>query len=156
MGIRRKMWNSSTTNINVFCCLLICKSIQIELLSFINPHICWVELSWVVYHQVYHHSSHSISSSSSSAELMGEYVVKVEEGRAAADGKPSVGPVYRSIYAKDGLMELPPSISSPWDFFRSACPHPPPTPTHTPILIWILPIKWGDLCLFFYLITFWQ
>lgn len=51
---------------------------------------------------------------------MGEYVVKVEEGRAAADGKPSVGPVYRSIYAKDGLMELPPSINSPWDFFSES------------------------------------
>lgn len=46
--------------------------------------------------------------------------MKVEEGRAAADGKPSVGPVYRSIYAKDGLMELPPSINSPWDFFSES------------------------------------
>lgn len=46
--------------------------------------------------------------------------MKVEEGRAAADGKPSVGPVYRCIYAKDGLMELPPPINSPWDFFSES------------------------------------
>lgn len=46
------------------------------------------------------------------------YTVKVEEGRLATDGKPSVGPVYRSIYAKDGLLEVPSDFESPWDFFR--------------------------------------
>lgn len=46
--------------------------------------------------------------------------MKVEEGRAAADGKPSAGPVYRCIYAKDGLMEIPPQINSPWDFFSES------------------------------------
>lgn len=49
---------------------------------------------------------------------MGDYIVKVEEARPAANGKPSAGPVYRSIYAKDGLMEIPPAMDSPWDFFR--------------------------------------
>ncbi|KAJ1384284.1 Long chain acyl-CoA synthetase 2 [Sesbania bispinosa] len=33
------------------------------------------------------------------------YTVKVEEGKPATDGKPSVGPVYWCIYAKDGLLE---------------------------------------------------
>ncbi|KAJ1381697.1 Long chain acyl-CoA synthetase 2, partial [Sesbania bispinosa] len=33
------------------------------------------------------------------------YTVKVEEGKPATDGKPSVGPVYRCIYAKDDLLE---------------------------------------------------
>jgi len=48
------------------------------------------------------------------------YTVKVEEGRpATSDGRPSVGPVYRCIYAKDGLMEFPSGLESPWDFFRS-------------------------------------
>ncbi|GER49858.1 long-chain-fatty-acid CoA ligase [Striga asiatica] len=48
---------------------------------------------------------------------MGDYIVKVEEGRAAADGKPSSGPVYRCIYAKDGLLEIPDELESPSDFF---------------------------------------
>ena len=47
------------------------------------------------------------------------YTVKVEEARPAAHDKPSAGPVYRCIYAKDGLLELPPRFESPWDFFRS-------------------------------------
>lgn len=49
---------------------------------------------------------------------MWDYTVKVEEGRAADNGKPSAGAVYRCIYAKDGLMEIPPAFQSPWDFFR--------------------------------------
>ncbi|CAN6372422.1 unnamed protein product [Urochloa humidicola] len=48
------------------------------------------------------------------------FTVKVEEATQAAAGKPSAGPVYRSIYAKDGLMELPQDIQSPWDFFSGA------------------------------------
>lgn len=49
---------------------------------------------------------------------MSVYAVKVEESRPPTDGKPSAGPVYRCIYAKDGLMELPAGMDSPWDFFR--------------------------------------
>ncbi|KAH9695901.1 AMP-binding enzyme family protein expressed [Citrus sinensis] len=45
------------------------------------------------------------------------YTVKVEEARPAADGKPSAGPVYRCIYAKDGLLESPVGLESPWQFF---------------------------------------
>jgi len=47
------------------------------------------------------------------------YTVKVEVARLETDGKPSAGPVYRCIYARDGLMELPSQFESPWDFFRS-------------------------------------
>lgn len=47
-----------------------------------------------------------------------EYLVEVEESRSATDGKPSAGPVYRSSYAKDGLLEIPAGFESPWDFFR--------------------------------------
>uniref|UniRef100_A0A2P2M475 Long chain acyl-CoA synthetase 2 isoform X2 n=1 Tax=Rhizophora mucronata TaxID=61149 RepID=A0A2P2M475_RHIMU len=46
-----------------------------------------------------------------------EYLVKVEESRPATNEKPSAGPVYRSIYAKDGLLEVPPGLESPWQFF---------------------------------------
>ncbi|KAK7264344.1 hypothetical protein RJT34_31951 [Clitoria ternatea] len=60
---------------------------------------------------------------------MGEvYTVKVEEARAATHEKPSAGPVYRCIYAKDALMDLPSHFESPWDFFRDTtmkCPNNP-------------------------------
>uniref|UniRef100_A0A7N0ZRK1 Long-chain-fatty-acid--CoA ligase n=1 Tax=Kalanchoe fedtschenkoi TaxID=63787 RepID=A0A7N0ZRK1_KALFE len=51
---------------------------------------------------------------------MGRYTVKVEEGRAAAGTRPSAGPVYRCVYAKDGLLEVPGELASPWDFFSNA------------------------------------
>ncbi|KAL0384138.1 UNVERIFIED_CONTAM: Long chain acyl-CoA synthetase 2 [Sesamum radiatum] len=51
---------------------------------------------------------------------MGDYVVKVEEGRSASDGKPSAGPVYRCIYAKDGLLDIPTELDSPWNFFSES------------------------------------
>lgn len=47
-----------------------------------------------------------------------EYLVKVEESRPASDGKPAAGPVFRCIYAKDGLLEVPDGLESPWKFFR--------------------------------------
>lgn len=47
-----------------------------------------------------------------------KYVVKVEEGREAKDGKPSVGPVYRSITCKDGFPSLLPGFETCWDIFR--------------------------------------
>ncbi|XP_065857679.1 probable CoA ligase CCL6 [Euphorbia lathyris] len=49
-----------------------------------------------------------------------EYLVKVEESRDACNGKPSAGPVYRSIYAKDALLEVPPAMDSPWQFFSDS------------------------------------
>ncbi|CAA0827607.1 Long chain acyl-CoA synthetase 2 [Striga hermonthica] len=48
---------------------------------------------------------------------MGEYIVKVEEARPAGDRNPSSGPVYRSTYAKNGLLEAPSQVDSPWHFF---------------------------------------
>ncbi|KAG2562696.1 hypothetical protein PVAP13_8KG240800 [Panicum virgatum] len=48
------------------------------------------------------------------------FTVKVGEATPAAGGRPAAGPVYRSVYAKDGLMELPPDVQSPWDFFSGA------------------------------------
>ncbi|KAK3195595.1 hypothetical protein Dsin_026905 [Dipteronia sinensis] len=45
------------------------------------------------------------------------YTVKVEEASPATEKRPSAGPVYRWINAKDGLLELPPGLESPWKFF---------------------------------------
>ncbi|KAL6497738.1 hypothetical protein OROHE_026977 [Orobanche hederae] len=51
---------------------------------------------------------------------MWDYTVKVEEARAAGNGKPSAGAVYRSIYAKNELLETPSHMDSPWDFFSKS------------------------------------
>eukprot|EP01018_Ginkgo_biloba_P032203 Gb_18621 [translate_table: standard] len=54
-----------------------------------------------------------------------EFIVKVEEGREAQNGEPSVGPVYRNILAKDGFTPLPQGIESCWDMFsQSVQKHP--------------------------------
>eukprot|EP00250_Pteridium_aquilinum_P007552 c1723_g1_i1 orf=521-2539(-) len=46
------------------------------------------------------------------------YNCKVEEGKEASDGKPSVGPVYRSILAKDSFPPPPPpGVDTCWDVF---------------------------------------
>ncbi|KAJ3670910.1 hypothetical protein LUZ60_008336 [Juncus effusus] len=49
-----------------------------------------------------------------------KHLVKVEEGREGVDGKPSVGPVYRSVVAKDGFPPPIPGLESCWDVFRMA------------------------------------
>ncbi|KAJ3675659.1 hypothetical protein LUZ60_004701 [Juncus effusus] len=56
------------------------------------------------------------------------YTVKVEEATPAKGGKPSAGPVYRCIYAQDGLLQLPDEIESPWDFFSGAVKMYPTNP----------------------------
>ncbi|WOL20681.1 long chain acyl-CoA synthetase 2 [Canna indica] len=48
------------------------------------------------------------------------YTVKVEEGKLAEGNRPSFGPVYRNIYAKDGLLESPAGIESPWELFSGS------------------------------------
>ncbi|XP_077233193.1 putative CoA ligase CCL6 isoform X2 [Tasmannia lanceolata] len=56
---------------------------------------------------------------------MAVYTVKVEESKPAIGGTPSAGPVYRCIFAKDGLLELPEDMHSPWEFFsRSVVKNP--------------------------------
>ncbi|KAH6820496.1 AMP-dependent synthetase and ligase family protein [Perilla frutescens var. hirtella] len=47
-----------------------------------------------------------------------KFIVEVEPGKPAVDGKPSIGPVYRSIFAKDGFPEPTPGLDSCWDIFR--------------------------------------
>ena len=47
-----------------------------------------------------------------------KYLVEVEKGLQAADGRPSVGPTYRSVFAKDGFPEPVEGIETCWDSFR--------------------------------------
>ncbi|KAJ1284585.1 hypothetical protein BS78_03G216000 [Paspalum vaginatum] len=47
-------------------------------------------------------------------------VVEVEPGRPAADGRPSVGPAYRSAFARDGFPPPVPGMNSCYDIFRMA------------------------------------
>ncbi|KAL5169205.1 Long chain acyl-CoA synthetase 2 [Glycine soja] len=56
------------------------------------------------------------------------YSVKVEEARPATHEKPSAGPVYRCIYAKDALTQLPSHFQSPWQFFRDTTTRCPSNP----------------------------
>ncbi|XP_068655971.1 probable CoA ligase CCL6 [Aristolochia californica] len=59
---------------------------------------------------------------------MDVYTVKVEEERPAQGDKPTAGPVYRCVYAKDGLLELPESLQSPWEFFSQSVKRNPNNP----------------------------
>ncbi|KAG6493390.1 hypothetical protein ZIOFF_048373 [Zingiber officinale] len=47
-----------------------------------------------------------------------KHLVKVEGGREAVDGRPSVGPAYRSAFAKEGFPPPVPGIHCCWDIFR--------------------------------------
>ncbi|KAL3818287.1 hypothetical protein ACJIZ3_004192 [Penstemon smallii] len=47
-----------------------------------------------------------------------KFVVEVEPSKPAKDGKPSIGPVYRSIFAKDGFPPPIPGLECCWDIFR--------------------------------------
>ncbi|XP_009786376.1 long chain acyl-CoA synthetase 4-like [Nicotiana tabacum] len=50
---------------------------------------------------------------------MGErFIIEVEPAKPAKDGKPSVGPVYRSLFAKDGFPPPVEGLDSCWDIFR--------------------------------------
>lgn len=48
-----------------------------------------------------------------------KYVIEVEAAKEAVEGCPSRGPVYRSIYAKDGFPAPVEGLDSCWDIFRS-------------------------------------
>ncbi|GFY97452.1 pentatricopeptide (PPR) repeat-containing protein [Actinidia rufa] len=46
-----------------------------------------------------------------------KFVVEIEKAKEAADGRPSLGPVYRNILAKDGFRPPAAGIESCWDIF---------------------------------------
>ncbi|XP_031124946.1 long chain acyl-CoA synthetase 4-like [Ipomoea triloba] len=47
-----------------------------------------------------------------------KFIVQVEPAKPATDGKPSVGPVYRSVFAKDGFPAPIEGLDCCWDIFR--------------------------------------
>ncbi|KAL6174841.1 hypothetical protein ACLB2K_051486 [Fragaria x ananassa] len=47
-----------------------------------------------------------------------KYLIEVEKGKPAKDGRPSLGPVYRSVFAKDGFPPPIAGMDSCWDVFR--------------------------------------
>ncbi|GAB2293138.1 Long chain acyl-CoA synthetase 4 [Dionaea muscipula] len=57
-----------------------------------------------------------------------KYIVEVEPAKPAKDGRPSMGPAYRSIFAKDGFPELPQGFETCWDVFRTAVEKYPNNP----------------------------
>ncbi|XP_071707321.1 long chain acyl-CoA synthetase 4-like [Rutidosis leptorrhynchoides] len=46
------------------------------------------------------------------------FIVEVEPAIEAKDGRPSMGPVYRSVFAKDGFPSPIDGLDSCWDIFR--------------------------------------
>lgn len=96
-------------------------------LTFVTPS--YVKFIHLMYHSLkgfftqqkkkkHHLLTRWINSHIHSLTMAEVYTVKVEDARPATHEKPSAGPVYRCIYAKDSLTELPSHFESPWDFFR--------------------------------------
>ncbi|KAL9271915.1 Long chain acyl-CoA synthetase 4-like protein [Drosera capensis] len=56
------------------------------------------------------------------------FIVEVEAAKPARDGRPSMGPAYRSIFAKDGFPELPDGMITCWDVFSKAAEKYPDNP----------------------------
>lgn len=48
------------------------------------------------------------------------FTIKVEDGKPGKDGRLAVGPVFRSVLAKDGFPQLEPDMKTSWDVFRVA------------------------------------
>ncbi|CAN4075894.1 unnamed protein product [Withania somnifera] len=46
------------------------------------------------------------------------FIIEVEPAKPAKDGKPAVGPVYRSLFAKNGFPSPIDGLDSCWDIFR--------------------------------------
>jgi long-chain acyl-CoA synthetase len=46
------------------------------------------------------------------------FTIKVEDGKPGKDGRLAVGPVFRSVLAKDGFPQLEPDMKTSWDVFR--------------------------------------
>ncbi|KAG5539550.1 hypothetical protein RHGRI_019925 [Rhododendron griersonianum] len=47
-----------------------------------------------------------------------KFLIEVEPAKKAKDGRPSIGPVYRSVFAKDGFPAPIVGMDSCWDIFR--------------------------------------
>ncbi|XP_007051189.2 PREDICTED: long chain acyl-CoA synthetase 1 isoform X1 [Theobroma cacao] len=53
-------------------------------------------------------------------EEMKVFSAKVADGREGQDGKPSVGPIYRNLLAKNGYPPPDPDMSTTWSLFSSS------------------------------------
>ncbi|KAL5750082.1 hypothetical protein ACOSP7_024685 [Xanthoceras sorbifolium] len=56
------------------------------------------------------------------------FIMEVEPAKQATEGRPSIGPAYRSIFAKDGFPAPIPGLESCWDIFRVAVEKYPNNP----------------------------
>ncbi|KAL9230950.1 hypothetical protein vseg_006233 [Gypsophila vaccaria] len=56
------------------------------------------------------------------------FIYEIEAAKAESEGRPSVGPVYRSIYAKDGFPPPPNGMDTCWDIFRMSAEKYPDNP----------------------------
>lgn len=87
-----------------------------------------------------------------------KYLIEVEKGKEARDGRPSVGPVYRSAFARDGFPPPVPGLESCWDVFRWVVARPARRPgemarwrgglcVSSVSLVWCAKPKWisGDV-----------
>ncbi|CAN8325718.1 unnamed protein product [Cochlearia groenlandica] len=55
-----------------------------------------------------------------SQQQVEKFIYEVEKGKEGIDGKPSIGAVYRSVFAKEGFPEPIQGMDSCWDVFRMA------------------------------------
>ena len=58
-------------------------------------------------------------------KMIGKYLYETQPGTAAADGKPSRGPVYRFVAAQQGFTELPSNLHSLYEVFQQSVTHYP-------------------------------
>ncbi|XP_047337402.1 long chain acyl-CoA synthetase 4-like [Impatiens glandulifera] len=56
------------------------------------------------------------------------YVYEAEPAKEAVNGRPTIGPVYRSVFAKDGFPLLVDGMESCWDIFRVSVERFPDNP----------------------------
>nr|QAA78760.1 long-chain Acyl-CoA synthetase 4 [Camellia oleifera] len=56
------------------------------------------------------------------------FLIEVEPAKAAEEGRPSIGPVYRSLFAKDGFPPPIDGMDSCWDIFRMSVEKYPRNP----------------------------
>ncbi|KAK7366684.1 hypothetical protein VNO80_08681 [Phaseolus coccineus] len=56
------------------------------------------------------------------------YIVEVEKAEEATEGRPSRGPVYRSLFAKDGFPAPVEGLNCCWDVFRMSVEKYPTSP----------------------------
>ncbi|KAE8708290.1 Long chain acyl-CoA synthetase 4 [Hibiscus syriacus] len=59
-----------------------------------------------------------VHGSTGRTDRSGPVLITLKEEKAAADGKPSVGPVYRSCFAESGFPAPVPGLESCWDIFQ--------------------------------------